>query len=83
MKNPETDFDYPFAEGLSLPERLWNATHEHRSWVKTVAFEAHNILMGGVEKLRQSPVGSIEVGTALAITGAAAGAATVSALRHR
>ena len=42
--------------------------------------EAKDIALGGLEKLRNSPVGSIEVGSAIAATGFALGAAT---FRHR
>lgn len=73
---------YPVDDDDSLVTRLRNATEAHRGLVGTLVFEAKDILMGGLDKLRQSPVGSLELGGALIVSGAAAGVATVAAVRH-
>jgi hypothetical protein len=47
-----------------------------------MVFDAKEIVMGGIDLLRKHPVGSIEVGGAIAATGVALGALIVPRLRH-
>lgn len=63
-----------------IPGRL--PAPAERGPVRTVLFEAQNIVMGGIDLLRQHPVGSIEVGGAIAASGVAIGAIIVPRLRH-
>jgi hypothetical protein len=73
--NPQELFD-----DQGLPGRL--PAPAERNLAQTLAFEARDIALGGLEMLRRHPVGSLEVGGALAATGIAVGALIVPRLRH-
>ena len=67
-------------EDLGQPLRL--PAPAERSAVQTVAVEARDIALGGLEMLRRHPIGSIELGGALAATGLAVGVLVSPRLRH-
>jgi hypothetical protein len=59
----------------SLPEAdLSESPSAERNGVKTVLFDAKDIILGGIGYLREHPVGSIEVGSAIAASGVVLGA---------
>lgn len=53
-----------------------------QNMVKKVLFDAKDVVLGGFNLLREHPLGSIEVGSAIAAAGAVAGALVVPRLRH-
>ena len=78
MKNtsPEEQYGDP-----GLIKRIQEETAEPGP-VGRFIFDAKEIVMGGIDLLRDHPVGSIEVGGAIAATGIALGAVLVPRLRH-
>lgn len=76
----ESDPQEELFDDLYLAQRL--PAPAERGPARTVLFEARDIVMGGIDLLRNHPVGSIEVGAGLAATGVALGAVIVPRLRH-
>lgn len=73
-KSPEDLFGDPY-----LAKRI---KEESAGPVGRLILDAEEIVMGGIDLLRNHPVGSIEVGGALAATGVALGVVLVPRLRH-
>ncbi len=78
----ESDPQEELFDDLYLAQLLPAPVSAERGPVRTVLFEARDIVMGGIDLLRNHPVGSIEVGASLAATGVALGAVIVPRLRH-
>ncbi|HEX5447764.1 MAG TPA: hypothetical protein VFW90_01020 [Candidatus Saccharimonadales bacterium] len=68
-------------DDVGLADRANEVLPRH-GLVRSVIFEAKDIVLGGFNYAREHPIGSIEVGGALAATGVAMAAVIAPRLRH-
>lgn len=68
-------------DDMGLAERATEGRIEQGPVAK-ILFDAKDIVLGGLAELREHPVGSLEVGGAIAAAGAVVGALVVPRLRH-